>query len=261
MKNVSILFSLWCALFLISCGDDAIDPTVTGDLELNMKITYNGEPLVMGDRITYPGGNELVITRYSFFMMDGQMTADDEENGILNLADSYVNLTDAHGNAQSAAQGLTLLIEDIPAGSYETFSFNQGVNAEDNAKTPADFTEGPLTSTNEFWNAWNSYVFVKMEGNYDVDGDGEPEEGIAFHLGGDEAFRTVTIGSEGSELVEIEEDEVASLSLEIKLEELFTQNGTTFDIASTPRTHMPATQEQINFLATGAMNAIDVEDE
>ena len=39
-----------------------------------------------------------------------------------------------------------------------------------------------------YWDSWQSYIFAKLEGKIDKDGDGVFETGITLHTGGNEAF-------------------------------------------------------------------------
>jgi len=240
--------------FLIGCGDDEPEDA-TGDVRINFRLTYEGEPLVMGDRFMYPDGNQMVITRYSFFMLNGELSETAFNSFGNTIPDTYINLTDAHATAEAASAGFDLVLNDVPTGVYTSLSYDQGPDAATNAMSPSDFDAGsPLALTNEYWADWESYVFFKLEGGYDKDGDGdELEQRVVFHVGGDSAFRQIALDNLN---VEVKNDEESVVNIEIKLEDLFTQDGELYDLQATPTLHKLEFQEQINFVASGAVNAL-----
>ncbi len=105
----------------------------------------------------------------------------------------------------------------------------------DNAKVPADFSsDNVLSNAAEYWAGWKSYVFAKVEGFIDLDGDGDEETGFALHLGGDDAYRAVSI----SDKMALDESST-KLYIDIQLERLFMNNGVMYDIAANPQIHSP----------------------
>ena len=45
-----------------------------------------------------------------------------------------------------------------------------------------------MADEGNFWPPWKSYIFVKLEGSVDNDGNGTLETGITLHTGGDEVL-------------------------------------------------------------------------
>ncbi len=77
--------------------------------------------------------------------------------------------------------------------------FNVGIDAATNSQTTETFTSrnanDPLAAQNPamHW-SWNSgYIFIKIEGEVDTDGDGSPDTAAQWHVGLNEMLRPVSI--------------------------------------------------------------------
>ena len=221
-KSISLFTLLGLVILFSSCGKDR------GDLDLNFKLTYDGEPMVMFQEYTYPSGEKFTLNRVSFYTsniaLDGNVLKEVE----------YFDLTDSHSTADGAADGLTYNIKDLPAESYSNVKFSLGVTPENNAMTPADFeNSNALSRAGEYWNGWQSYVFLKIEGDLDIDGDGASDRGISLHVGGDENFASITFPKP----ITIAPDEVAKAEFFIDLKDAFENNGNLYDLQSNPALH------------------------
>lgn len=217
------LFTLAAVILtMVSCSDDK------GDLNLNFKLTYDDAPMVMFQEYDYPSGGKFFLSRASFYISDISL---DEE--IIKEID-YIDLTNSHASAEAAAEGLDYKILEIPAGSYGTFKFAYGVPAADNAKNWAEFpADNALSRSGEYWDAWTSFVFFKLEGMADLDGDGIFDQGISLHIGGDEVFAELN----ASVSTEISADAEASKILRIAVDEVFNNNGQIYDLENNSALH------------------------
>ena len=171
----------------------------------------------------------LYVSRVSLFIEDFNLIGDE----TFTLIDrDYFTLTDDHLSSASAQEGTLIFRGELEQDEY-TASFNIGVSPEDNAKEPADFpSDNVLSNAAEYWPGWSSYIFAKVEGFIDLDGDGDEETGFALHMGADDAFRSVTI----SDKMVLDENNT-KLYIDINLENLFMNNGVMYDIAANPQIH------------------------
>ena len=160
----------------------------TGSLDINMRLEYNGEPMVIFTDYEYPDGKKIDFTRVSFYT--SEMNLDDTQINEV----EFHNLTNSHSSEALAIEGYDWQLNNVPVGTYNELSFNIGVQPELNSKDPGEFASGhPLAKPAENWFSWMSYIFLKIEGNIDLDGDGMNETGIALHTGADEALRRINM--------------------------------------------------------------------
>jgi len=215
-------FVLWSFLLLIlsSCGDEE------SNVSFNFKLAYDGEPLVMTEDYTYPDGKVIRFNRFSFFMSDVQLSNSDKS--VLATDAEFINLTRSHLTAADARQGLTYDLGKHPISSITNVNFNIGLTQEQNTTVPADYESGSsLARPGEYWLAWDSYIFFKIEGFVDLDGDNDPETSIALHVGADDARRAISLNnSDGDE----------NISMVIDVKDIF-ENGSVYDIANNPQIH------------------------
>ena len=185
--SLFILLILLTGIFS-SCGKDKII-----DTSVNIKMTYGDNPLVMFEEVNYPDGTPMYFTRVSFFVEDLQLQSEDNTYTLMNR--DYIDLSTDHSTENQAAIGSSIGNIELPEGDYNV-SFNIGVDAVDNAKTPVDFTsDNVLSRVSEYWTGWKSYIFIRVEGKIDLNGDGVVEEGFALHLGGDDAYTQINVSN------------------------------------------------------------------
>jgi len=206
--------------------------------------------MVMLQNYTYPSGETFYITKVSMYMSDiavGEQPLSDVE---------FVNLANSHTDAATAAEGFSMTFSDIPAGDYANFSFGLGVNAANNAKTPGDFTsDNPLSNAGEYWPGWESFVFYKIEGQLDTDGDGNPDQGMSLHMGGDEVYTILT----ADKPLSIDGSEDPTIDLTINMNKVFENDGVIYDIVANPGLHSKANHlPQMQTLVSNTAAAISV---
>ena len=225
MKLRTILYYFFASIVLIPACSTIEE---TGDLEIVIKLTYQGEPLVMFDKHEYPSGEDFFVDRVSLFLSDIKLD-DDQISEVL-----FKNLTPDHQTLDAAQQGSVISFSDLLVSSFQELSFDIGVPVELNAMKPLDFERGhPLFQLNDYWDGWNSYVFFKIEGKFDKDQDGSVTEGIALHVGADETLRSVSLVIP----IDIKVDQTTTVTLELDLYEYFTQGGSTYDLAAVSQIH------------------------
>jgi len=219
----------------------------TGSIDLNVKLEYNGEPLSMFKTYNYPDGKAIDFTRCSFYTSEMRL-----DETIINEVEFH-NLTNSHSSPDLAESGYTWRINNVPTSTYEDLSFNIGVPPELNEMDPGEFPSGhPLAKPAENWFSWRSYIFLKVEGNVDLTGDGETETGVAIHTGSDVALRNVSIPYP----IQIEEGKVANIDLVFDIYKLFDGEAQVFVIEETPQIHSLSQIDAVEELSNNLMNSI-----
>lgn len=112
----------------------------------------------------------------------------------------YENTTKSIDNYLLVKAGqMTYSLGDVEEGKVMGVKFNVGVDSINNGQTEENFTgrasDDPLAiqSPKMHWN-WNmGYIFVKLEGLFDNDGDGVPETAFEYHVGMNPMLRSVNL--------------------------------------------------------------------
>jgi len=242
MKILLPLTLLTVVMMMASCGSD--DDEIKS-LDMNFKLQYDGDPLVMFEDVTYPNDETMEVTRVSFYLSDIALRTTEGETEIVSEAE-YVDLTDSHIDAEKAVNGYMLNL-DTDGGNYDQLSFNIGLTESQNASVPEDYTsDNALSKSAEYWRSWNSYVFIKIEGYMDYNKNDVMDSGEAFglHLGTDASMRSMTSGIS-------DPGEVMDIVIDIK--DVFENENGIYDIAAGPRLHTlsDATLANMAFLADG----------
>ncbi|NNE26105.1 MAG: hypothetical protein HKN09_04630 [Saprospiraceae bacterium] len=235
--SVFIAFSL----MFISCGEEE------QELTLNFKLTYDGEPLVMFDNYTYPDGKTINFSRISFYISELELLSGGSSTELVDV--DYIDLTMSNIDEDKSKDGYDYIIRNMDELNYDGIRFNIGLTPQMNATLPSEYDSShPLALTSEYWVGWMSYIFAKIEGNMDFDGDGSLEQGIALHLGADAALRNIEINSLNS-------DNKINITLDLK--DVFEQDSI-YDIETTPRIHSLSHVNQTNELMDNMVKSIVV---
>ena len=234
------------SLMYMSCGDDTPDNTQNqdGSVEMALKVTYDGQPLVTSEEYMYPDGKAMYFSRFSFYLSELALRT---EEGVASAEGAnYLYVGQAHATAAGAAEGYKFNLNGVKSGDYVNLSFGIGVPAVENSMLPANFpSDNDLSLSGEYWGNWNSYVFCKVEGMIDFDGDGIPESDFALHLGADEAFADIELDRDFS----VMDEQTTELVIPIELRNFFLNDGVIYDIEANPKLHNLSQSGEVNQLA------------
>jgi len=226
-----ILIGIFTISTLLSCTKDPVD------VDLVFKLNYDNAPLEMLSEYTYPDGRKMTFTRFSFYISDISTVAD----GVSTLASDVelFDLSQSHDSQASAAEGFSYKIKDVDPAT-DMISFSIGVNEELNTKKPVDFApEHPLAKTGEYWLAWSSYIFFKIEGTIDLDGDGVMETNLSLHMGSEHMRREGLTGSV---------DSSNEIVYTIDVHDIFQNSEGTYDVDNHPSIHSHHQIDQAKFI-------------
>jgi len=241
IKNASMknLFLLCFILLSFSACEDELMPDpepgdISGTVNLNMKATYGDIPLTMFDSLAY-GDATIQIAQSEFLLSNVTLVSD---QGSEHLVDDifYVNFTsnNAPNKPDQVIEGTNLNLGQIPYGKYTQIKFSIGVDEDLNAMVPADFPSSNPLSTTSHWSTWDSFIFYKLQGTYYGQGAGQENLAFIFHIGQDQLFRTIELPIDV-----LVEDDSSTIGLTLEHQKLLNDQGTLFDIPSSPDNHTP----------------------
>lgn len=158
------------------------------DLSLAFEYNYNGQAFNY-DQVYDVNGTKVSFQAVQFYV--GGIEMEPETGDAVQFAGKYLLVKPTSG-AQA--------VGTLDKKHYHKINFFTGVSAEDNSQTTADFdsrkADDPLARQTDLpmhWN-WNSgYIFVRIDGKVDLDGDNVPETNLQYHLGTNNFRRDMTI--------------------------------------------------------------------
>ncbi len=263
MKNILLSTFALTILLLVSCKPDpVIDEDKTATVEINFVAEYQNSPLVIfSEDYSYPElGNTFNVKRFQFLITDLALLKDGTGD-ITELAEvELINLTDKD-TEDLARKGTARAYESIPVGQYSGIRFGFGVNNELNrSETQGDYNAGePLTQ--DFWTAWNSYIFSKVEGDFDMNGDGlyndELDFSYSLHTGTNEGYNVITLNAPIT--VAVDSDNVIKIVVDFE-KMLRDVNNTVYDVIDTPTTHSLNDVDKVLQLLDNTKNAFSIRD-
>lgn len=242
------VISLGLLVLLSSCQKE-------GSVSLHFLAEYDGQPLVLLEDYNYSGDNMINFTTSNFFISDVFLTSEDGERVEL-LDVDYVDFTNQNLSEAMAEEAIIINILDVAPGQYTSITISVGLDPSTNQTIPSDYTpDSPLSSSGNYWIAWDSYIFAKFQGNLfnpDVDGDNVP---WLFHTGKDEVYRTFTYPIDKTI-----DDNLVGIQFILDHKEIFAISADDYmDIRSKPMNHNPNDIEPFIVITENFETAIKAE--
>lgn len=219
MKNRSLLLLVAIVVLFAGC-DDNNNVVQKDNFMLTFKVSYDGQPIEKAKVLPY-GDKSISFDKFNTFLSDITLLKGTEE---VKLSD--IEWVDCTPDAAVDNKAVDVSFQyTVPDGDYTGLKLGYGVRADLNAKKPSDFPVGhPLYLENEYWVGWNSYIFTKIQGKYDMDGNGATETILFYHCGADTVYNTATF----ARTIRVSGD--AALTVEFDLKKLFTFDGQLLDL-------------------------------
>jgi len=218
MKKTTFLLLFAFALLATDCQDDDVQPQATGTLELNFKGTFGADPLVMYAReYPYEAGMKVKLQLFRFYVSNILLSNNVKVSDI-----EVVDFEDVQSDA-TAQQGITIQIKNVPTEDYTGINFGVGVSENLNKTNPGGYAPGSPLSDN-YWSAALGYVFTKIEGNADVDGDGVFNDKLTFHAGANQLYRN----KEFNKTFTVKAGETTRLNFEVDLRKVLVKSESDF---------------------------------
>jgi hypothetical protein len=254
MKN--ILFLAFCSLFLFSnCNQNNSEAF----LKLTFKPKFGNEALQMSKMYACNGGDSMSLEALNFFVTGIELT---RENGkkIQLLEDDglYINFDNTLTLAQSQA-GQSFTIPKVLEDGFSEIKFSIGVvGSINNNKMPANFpSSNALGDDGNYWTAWDSYIFSRVEGNLDTSRSSNMTIPLPFlyHAGANDMLQIRTFSKTFATI----NSQTTTLVFEVDAENIFYQSNNLLDIRSLNVSHTasptspayPYAVKSLQNLATG----------
>jgi hypothetical protein len=212
MRILIFLFLFVSVGLFTSCGDD--DEMDLASAQFHFKAVYDNAPLVIGQTYTYENQLPIFFTRLKFYISDLSLINENGNAVVLSPIEG-IDFTESNVTENGANSGLEFNFSEVPTGRYTGIKMGVGVSSLLNKTKPADYQSShPLSETADYWSAWDSYIFSKVEGKADVSKNGTFELGLAYHTGSDDLYREVVINTP----IEIEsgQNQLKDLSIDVK---------------------------------------------
>lgn len=249
------LLSSLLVFSLISCDRDlGTTQDDVADVEMVFKATYDGAPFIANEVLNY-GDDQIRIQTFSFFVSDIRVGTSSSSAEVDDV--EYVEFGNIN-TMQQALDGVSIANTSVPAEEYPGVAMGIGVAADYNAQPPSEYGPyHPLSETSRYWSDWNSYIFLKIEGIMDTDGDGQFDDvSFVYHVGGDDAYRSVDVAFEES--IEVVKDNPMQITVTVDLLKILSNDQVTHDIEAQSSLHH-AGDPLAGFLMGNFRDAITIE--
>lgn len=181
MKKIGII--LLASFVLFGCKDKK-EEDVKADVVIELKATYNGNPIEDNTIYTDPLGHRIRVEYLLAYVSNIELV--DESGSATVIKDIYL---------ANLLTGNKSISKEIDPKKYAKIKFGIGVPEEDNKENdpsnyPNDHPLSAIGAQGMFW-TWNSgYIFIKFEGKADLEGveGNDLTEPYAFHCGEDFMF-------------------------------------------------------------------------
>jgi hypothetical protein len=229
----------------ISCQPEEVKEE-TGSLKLAFTAGFGQEKFQLVSPYTY-GKQSIKLSQVDFYLTGIELLAAGEVFPLDPVG--LIEINNTNGKSQE------LVISGIPIKDYTGIRFRIGVIPALNSKFPKDFpSSNPLSNNSHHWDAWDSYIFSKIEGVLDTAGKGLYELGFAIHTGTLECLQEL----KWDRSIQIKRDETFSLDWTIDIKKFFETPAGLFDLVRSPLNHNPANMPVLKAFSVQMARAIQL---
>ena len=210
-KSILSLFSvLFAAILFVGCDSDVMhdDHTMTS---LRLQPLFDGQQLVAGQTYDHNGTainfgtarvylSEIVLikedgTEVPFEGETFAVPAKNETN-----EDVTLTVTDRVILAKHDLGHDEWDLGEVESGSYKGIRFKVGIDGANNridaSQVPSTNPLAKQTDKNNHWSWANGYIYLRMDGQVDSDGDGTPDTAWETHIGKTTFVKTVELDTD-----------------------------------------------------------------
>lgn len=233
MKKLTFLLAVCSMLIIGSCSSD--DTTVnetTTNLDLVLTTSFEGETLQMEKEYTMCDGKLIRFTTVNLYLSDMVLLKESNPQTPVTELKEIDFLEFSITDSTEAAAGRTINIQQVPVASYSGLRLGLGVIADLNRTKPADYgSTSPLSMESHYWAMTDSYIFAKITGYADLNGDGvitqggAGTEGFTYHIGSDPTYSTTSILNQ----INLEDGVDGVVKLNIDISSVFQTSKAAYD--------------------------------
>lgn len=219
MKNLLLLGLALIILSANSCKKP--DDKTKGDLKIIFKAFYETDPLVVFNDYQTPDGHNLQVHVLNFFLSHIELVKENDE--VLRLKDIAFIDFNINTDLDKATAGISITFDEIAVGSFKTLRFGVGMEPGLNAKEPGDYSTDPyLGDLGNYWTAWNSYIFSRIEGRLDtLPAQAGGDVFYLYHSGVDGMYQQRSFSKNFS----IEGGKTKELEIHLNVKDVFYKDG------------------------------------
>lgn len=208
-----------------------------GSLSLTFKGKVGDETMLLySGKYPMTGTDSITMQVLEFLIADMRLV--NTKGDTVSIKDiAEVDFAQHHTDIATAADGETVTINDIPIGEYTQLLLGIGVTPALNATDPGDHpTTSPLGDVGNYWAAWDSYIFSRVEGRFFLGGTTN-QVSFLYHSGVDGMYQERAF----TKAIEIEKNATTALTFDVNVKEIFIPVGdTAISIANNPASHSGA---------------------
>jgi hypothetical protein len=232
MKSLTI-FAILATMLGLSCCKKPVDTTPQSNLTITFRAVYDANPMVTFTDYATPDGNNIKFQTLNFLLSDLILVKTNGEEVLLKDIE-FIDFSNTYDVAKATA-GVVLTFNEIDTGTFKAIKFGVGVSPTLNATTPSDYqTTSPLSQTGNYWNAWNSYVFSRVEGLLDtIPGGTGGNISFFYHGGRDEMYQPRSFTKSFS----LDKDQTHDLNINLETKNIFYKTGAEMDIPAYSSSH------------------------
>ncbi len=201
-------------LALAGC-DTTVQDEDPVEVSFDLEAVFDGTPLIAdGAQAVTLNGHSLTFESARMYLSGITLIKDDgtehvfmAEQSLTTVAKNTATDTDVPHTVDEKivlvkhdAQNAHYHLGEVEPGSYSGLRFTLGIsgltNNVDASQIPESHPLGKQTDRNNHW-SWNSgFIFLRLDGLVDADGDGTPESEWDVHLGTPNYLNTLTFNQE-----------------------------------------------------------------
>lgn len=217
-----------------------------GFLKLNFKAKFNGSDLIKNTNYL----NVDNVTLNFSFLKTYLSTLD-----VVSSSGTTTNIDDVLLIDFFKSEDLSY-VYPLPEGDYSQISFIAGLSSSQNMTDPSSLdSDNPLSIySNMYWNWATHYIFYKVEGTYDSDGDPSVlESSFIYHIGSDALATSV----QRSKTFSIFKKDTTELNVYLNMDQFFYNSSDTIHVLTDHTTQTvdnPTLAKRISFLYKSAFS-------
>lgn len=233
MKKIIIL-TIGLTTTLVSCKKEK-EEVVTGPGKVNMSTRFvvDGASYNQDSIYTDDFGNDFKISLANFYLSGFKLS---NSSGSVSTSTQYLLVK---------PETSTYSLGNLKEANYSDITFDVGVDSVTNHTDPNTYSiSSPLypQTPSMHWTWASGYIFYKLEGTVDTDGDGTFESTFLFHIGTDGMLRNISYALNQ----EIVGDKTNTISMKIDLAQFLDNIDLSIDNSTHTMNNMPLALRVVN---------------